>query len=1542
MSLITPCGAHGAPTPTTVDDACARAVAVLQSDSHGRDTPALLSRLREDILSAMVAALCDNRVALRISRLSLLRALWTLPSLRTSITLAFARSNCLSNSSHISDHRPLSTLEEHNINLLVEELSYLMAVDARDTAKSADQRLRALSTRATDLVRLLCNPQSSAFNALNLLVTCARAIQQIGSPASIRVNQRLVSHVLLHLRQHQSYIRVSQLLAVLQSELPFTSSQHSLLESILETYVSQSLPSTAIISLLRGLLSYTSKHVNSDLRADKCIQFILYILQNPPDDVLSDAIAAIELNMHDSFHNLHPRFVRAFSALVCPDQPALQIGGLSLRVTSSHITILFALLNVSRDETVQADFTSSLDPIFASAVAFDTSLLPSSASAGAPSIGAARKAVITNCLRHPATRVRSEVVLQYLQSLLWRRGSFESVALDAMYEAFASIPPCRPSFLKTMFTTLVDKYSPVHVLKAYAFIFETLAESNHLSFAFAECKDILSEGLQQMAHVPPVVATRVIPSFVKISIGIPSLVDPILVFLRKLAASRAQIHQRVACAGFIAILSHNPAASHAVTEASDNLADIIDVARIPVRTSAILRILRFISVHYSLYNRVSHLIQRAVVQLFPKQELGPTEKITPSGTENSSTPQLSLLGLIVKEGDKLALKTPAPHLLRLCMSVHSKCSEASEMLRRYVIYLGNWRGGLLDAVSNSKTDIPVSTRIILLCALLRPICLFQGKIGDEDYPPISTESHWKIYGMALVVRDSLKAREGSCGIAVSDDKVLELPQPEDMTAREGIAARVESERLEDVHGHDNVSLHVWVRALERVDCYSGTGVFERTVQSEFLDGVCLALEETFTASSIVRAGEQEVDVWCTPLVECVCRAFVHSSPWECESKNGNRSSSPPIVPPGEDVMSSSMNTVITMSDCQTASTNGDRPVIFDQNHSNDFFFLNELDLENEDVKKALSVNRLPKLENAARISVRESCLKISYILVSRKIVTDTWSFVRQLCEGCLSRPNNGLEQCSLSSAEERETCTAVEEDNCVGAVRAATKLFQQEFSCSMTVGLTSLYLSLIEVLLEQLVGSGRSDDGVKGEVSKTILGILREYSVQHLLLMRQMVKVLLKALKIDESIVFGIGLLDWLGNHTALVDSQYCGEDDARENIFGVFDPDIVEEAILLNDNSASPVENNLCVIDRIGTDSRDTTDSNGDDGDQGRPGMIGEKNGVVSIIQSLCLNETTEGAVASICCIFSLFSDVLPNTLKCLKGNFLEIDISELSRAQKIAEGLSTFVKGQFVDGCVGDHSSSEKLHGSSLTLGLCPPRQNRKRRIFSWPLSLEKGFGTVVFGLMDVADMELRVLAGELGAEANWSWQKMNSIAFSCIPLVRVLYEEPNTLAIIGRMRGELRLPWSVQEKVEYSASLFFKRWNVWNKSRCAVRPKDNRQRESRRQRQSEPQDDLSVLANLVDKLLVGNNGDGSKRKRPKEWWDQQLERAKERKSNDETSSGIGEDHGESRFMRVSKRSRIRSRNNYIDKVMLEDGERESFADLEDFVVEMGDEVT
>lgn len=1493
----------------------------------------------------MVSALCDYRITLRISRLSLLRALWTLSSLRTPITLAFAQSESMSGSSHYSRHRPLTTSEEHNNNLLLDELSYLMAVDARNTATSVDQRLRALSTRATDLVRLMYNSGSSAYNTVNLLLTCARAVQQIGSRASARVYQRLVSHVLLHLRHHQSHIHVSQLSALLHAELSFTPSQHILLESILETHISQIMLPTNLVTLLRGLLSYTSKHATFDLRLDKCIQLVLYILQNPPDDVLSDAIAAIELSLHDSFHNLFPRFVRAFSALVRPDQSNLQIGGLSLRITSAHVTILFALLNVSRDEFVQAEFTSSLDAIFASSVAFDTSLLPSSASAGAPSVMTARKVVIANCLRHPAVQVRSDVVLQYLQSLLLRQDNSDLVVLDALYEAFASIPACRPSLLQTMFATLVDKYSPVNVLKAYAYVFETLAESSHLSFAFAECKDILSEGLQQMAYVPPVISTRVISSFVTVSVGIPSLVDPTLVFLRKLAASRAHTHQRVACAGFISILGHTHATPDAVTEACDNLAVIIDVARMPVRTSAIVRLLRFISERRSHYNRVSPLVQRAIEHLCPSQESNLVETGIPSEGRDDSVSEISLIVFFNKEVDKIYLKTPVPHLLRLCLLVHSQCREASDLLKSYICYLGNWRGALLDAVSASKTDIPVAARIFLLCALLQSICLSQGRTGSSEHFPIVTENHWKIYGVALVVRDSFKTREGTAkrNNVVSSSKLPELPRLEEITAREGVAARVESERLEDVGADDNVSLQVWVRALEHVDRFDGTGVFGRVVQSELLEGARSALEDAFNVSCIDKTIEPDIAVWCKPLLECICRAFVRSSPWEREMITEGRSSTPAVHTPEEDALSSSANTMITMSDSQVSFANGDRQFATDPCHLSDVRFLNELHLENEDVKRALSIKRLSKLDNAARISVRELCLKIVCLLIKKGVVEDAWSFVGRLCEGCLSQFVCESEQGSVSDLEKRDTSSPVEED-CVRAVKAVTKLFQHEFSCSLTVGLTSLYLGLIEVLLEQLVECGQNNDDVKSQVSTTIFSILREYSVQHLILMRHMVKVLLKALNLDEGIAFGIGLLEWLGSHTSLVDSRYCGVDDVEDNRWGKFDPDILEEFIQSNEFDVSSEEKDACVTGSISTEGRGAANSNEEGRNQGLLEMTGDKNESMNIIRSLCFNETTEGAVTSICCVFTLFSDVISRTFKFLKGDNSDpaCHISKLAQVQKVAEGLSIFVKGQFIAGCVGENGRLEKLQSS---VSVHPPlvqHRKRKRKLLSWPSDLEKKFGIVVFGLMDVLDIELRALAKELGSESGWSLEKLNSVASSCIHVVRVLYEETNTLAVIERISGELSLRWSAQERVEYAASLFVRRWMAWDKKKDAAASLDRRRRNLKGQSSSESRDEVRTLASLVKKLLGDAGNESNSKKQRRGWWGQHQERPMAGISNDETDISIGENYVGTRFMRVNKRNRIRSRNSYIDKVMLEDRERESFADLEDFVVEMGDDIT
>lgn len=1541
--------ADAALAPAAVDDACARVVAVFQSDSHARDTPALISRLRQDIVSAMVTALCDYQITLRIPRLSLLRALWSSPPLRTPVTLAFAQTSCLSSSSsHPSNLRPLTTSEEHGMALLLEELSYLMAVDARNTAKPVDQRLRVLSTRATDLARLIHESPSFSHNAVRLLVTCARAIAQIGSPASNRVYQRLVSHILLFLRMSQSYVHVSHLSAVLQAELSFAPSQHLLLESILERYISQPLPSSTIIPLLRALLSYTAARAVYDFSVDKLVMFILYILRNPQGDVLTDAIAVIEIYLHDFLHALLPRFVRVFSSLVRLNQPALQNGNLTLKLTSAHVTLLFSVLNVAPDEVARTALTSSLDAIFTSEVAFDTSLLPSSASAGAPSVHTARKAIISDCLRHPVVHVRSDVVLQYLQSLLWHREHSSTIVLFAFSEAFAFIPSCRPFFLQTMFASIFDRYTPVSVLKAYASIFEALTNSQHFAFAFAECKDILSEGLQQLAYVPSVIATRVTSCFVTVSIAIPSLADPVLVFLRKLAASRAHTHQRVACAGFISVFAHHHASPDAITGACDSLTILLDVARMRVRKSAIVRLLRFVSLHPTLLRRISPLIRRAISHLRLMNETDLIAVGGPSENTSATTLRPSLLSFFEEKDRRHVLKAPVAHLFRLCVSVCSQYSEAAEILKEYEDYLGNWGGALLDAVSTAKSDVPVAARVSLLCSLLQVICL-STRTGESRQTMNVTVNHWRMYGVALVVRDSIKSKEGMKKSDLLCDGTSEVLQPSEMTAREGVVARVESERFEDTGADDTVSLQVWVKALEALDKHTEPGLFVQTVQSEFLDGIRTTIENT--RCDLFPTGEmnQSSFDWCEPLKECICRAFVRSSSWERDTENETSHQTEVGTTSRGEARTSSMSTMVTMNDSQSSSATSDKLRTADHCHSNDIHFLNGLNFQNEEISKLLCLSRLPRLESAAKTSVRESCLKISHMLITKGLVNDIWSFVRQLCEGSLSRSTSCVDGQSVVSIGARDTSVPVDEGDCVGAVQAITKLFQLEFSSSMTVYLTSLYIALMDVLLERIAEDGRNKDAVKTEVSATILGILREYSVRHVFLMRQMVKVLLRALDLDKGIAFGVALLEWLGNHAALVDSRYCGVDAVSNNRLKLqeFDQDIFEEGIRL-DQDESTEEDDLVVADNVAFEKQNLSDTGEGDGNQGLPGSMGEMGESMNIIRSLCLNETADGAVTSICCIFSFFSDVLLRAMKCLKGTYLQSSsdvISELSRVEKVAEGLSAFVKGQFVNGCIGEGDPTEITHVNASFAKPLTTRPKRKRRKLSWPSDLEKKFGTVVFALMDVVDMELHTLAKEIGAESGRNLHMVDSLASSCSQTLRVLYDEANTLTVIECMRGELSLRWSVQERVEYAATLFMKRWNSLDKKKEMATPKTRLQRSMEGQCPSNAHDKVGVLASLVKRLLLDEDGgDPKSKKRRTGWWGQQKRSGVAdiaQVAQDRTDFDRGDDTEGPSFMRVSKRQRIRSRNNYIDKLMLEDREQESFADLEDFVVEMGDEI-
>lgn len=1518
-------------------------VADFQSDADGRRALARLSRTPESHVSEMINALCDRYITLRTSRLTLLRALWICSSLRTPITLAFAKRKYFRASPNEDANQLTSfTQDEHTTAILLEELSYLMALDARNTSTPVDQRLRALSTRSTALVQLMRDTPSTATDAIGLLVTCTKAIVQIGSSASMRVYERLLTHILLHLQRHQVQVHVSQLSVILHSELAFTPAQHFILGSIVENFVSKPLPPKLVVPFLRALVSNVVAQTCSNSYSNRLMYVILFVLRDSSDAILSDCVAVIEHFLHESSRSLFSHFVCAFSSLVRNSKP-LSVGNAVLRVTSAHVTLLFALVNASREHNMRNIFISCLNTIMASPVSFDVSLLPSSASMGPPSPQFIRKAVITSCLQHSVTQVRSDVVLQYFQSLLWR-SRLTAAASDALFEAFTLIPSCRVSLLRTMFVALFEKHTPSSVLDAYATLLEAFASSCRVAFALTECKDIFSEGLQQLLHVPPVVATRVVPAFVSIVLNIPSLVDPILVFLRKLVASRAHTHQRTACAGFVAVLEHNRATPNVVADACDNLAVLVNISRMSVRNSAIARLLRTISVHNLSLDRIRPLVQHVITFLHPLQNFtstGTTETV-PDCFVNEI--QLDLNAMIVEKDGEFVVRHPVALLLRFCILVQSQFAEARKLLEIYYTYLGRWDGGLLDAVTRSRGDAPIDLRLSLLCSLLKEVCMFPQDIADLTLD--STTRHFQIYGTALIIRDSLKTKEGMAKALTSFEGITETSGPDSLTAREGVASRIESEHFKDLGGVETIPLGIWTKFLQSVNSAGNSGVLMQTVLSEIFDKVRSELE---TCSELSTANDRPN--WCNSLLENLSRTFSQSSPWayNLEPKQGSEVTQNEGVE--SDARASSCSTIVTSKKSQSSSES--TPSSHDQEGNEDDDFLRELKLENEEVAKLLRPNRIPKLVNAARMSIRESCLKILHLLIGNGVVGVIWEYVIGLCEGCLSK-SGSVPTLKCFTADDSPSFNV--EDNCHGAMQAVTRMFRKEFSHGMTVNLTSLYLGLMDVLLEKLPANVGNSGAAKKEVYSTILDILREFSVQHIALLRQMIKVLLKALDIEESIRFGKHLLQWLGNHSALVDSQYCKADDIQDVSVGVmeFDRDIFEDAVrmdydVLSDGDGGDDGPSL-AISQLNGESIVKDKERGSD-DLGPESCLGNEDGNMSVMRSLCLNETAEGAVASICCVFTLFTDVSMNVTKILKSNYNEQDLGSqcaVAHVQEIAKGFSVFIGGEFVESCLGCREVKEDASNGSLAITSngkkIASKRKRRKRSLEWPVDLEKKFSGVVFALMDALDILLRTISKELGNESTLSSQNVSDMGLSCTAIVRVLYEETNTLEVMGYMGEDSGLRWSVQERVEYAAMLFEKRWHAWKSKRKRIEP-NSTPRSNAMRSDLNADNVINNLAQLVVRLLC-DRGDNSTSKSNIQtgWWKQPRKKARPANADANGDANIGDDHKDIglNFVRERKRNRIRSRNNYIDKVILEDREYESFADLEDFVVDMGVNIT
>lgn len=1538
--------------PTTTDTIYSVIVTSFESDSHPSTTAHLIATLPADVTAELLANL--HKPPAHIRPLVLIRALWTAPSLRNAILVAFAELAAARNSDNL-----LFDDDNHIDRQLLDEIGFLIAGDARDESKSLDQRLLVVSRTATAICKKMAVKTSPYHTAL--LTFAANAAAVIATAPAFQMQNSIIAYLLLDLQAlPDAHLDVRAITAVLRSELVLKDFHHTILLKVIERYALSTCRHTAVVPLCRALLTYVTTTCPKS-SVERFLLIILHLLPKANEDVLTDLLVVLEIFVLDH-PDMLPYFVRVFSQLVeaAPSHPLSIRGDYPIRASSAHIVVLFALVNVASKDTIRIALQTVLERLLTDDVMFDMSNMPSSASTPVDP-ASCKHAAYTACIKHPAMAHRCDVVLQFFEIIMWRSNVLRKYAIDFFFEAFVSIPNSRGNIVTRIFTCLVEVEASPSVISAFATLFEKLTASKHTVFGLVHCKSILSQAVQSLSFIPVAIAVRVVPAFVSVACLIPSLISPVLIFLRKYSASRAQAHQRIASAGYVSVLLHDRVSDEIVKETCDILAVTLDIAQLPVRCSLLRRLLHATTRRQFPFHRVKCLNERVMNRLLLDHQ---AQVLNGEDEGNTVASSVDLTAFFIEVDGELDIRDPVPLLLRYCAAVRHDCPEANVIFSRFLVYVGDVNGGIADALSSTKSRASILSRISLLCSIIQTICCLPDTSGmgastssaSTSLMTCISQKMLYIYGVSLVVRDFLQRRDnGAGGLGLVDGSCWEFGRSARkvrLTAREAKHLRNDNERVVEDESIAEIPMHLWIFAIQRVDRMGGQGVLLQTVRSELMDRARCALErisddDTRTGNSNSCEGLE----WRGALLGSVSEAFVKTCPWG-EPEEGGTLEGWDACKAGNDLTKDgsgdgempacSMSTAVTMNESQCSgekdTIDGEAAISISRNKStacgevvtmmNDIEFMKSLQVDNIEVSKAMCPTQIHKLQESVRLSVRESCLKILLMLLSKRMIDNEWQFLLSLFRRCVQ--NSGNEP-NLESEKEKvgsNSSTVMKEPDCIVVIKAVAKIFRLEFARSMSVKLTVCYLELMYFLLERIDDEGQAGtELVKKEISSTLMGILREYSVQNSSLLRQMVQVLLISFGEIPRLEFGVRVLDWLGNHAILFDSKYSGSDDdepyKRHCHIPGFDDDILAEALLLegeiqlddedvdqNSNNGGDEDNGLNEIGDNGNDAPVDSEGNGCTRSNSRV-----KEQVLDPVRSLCLDETTEGSIGSICCVFSLFHNVVSKASRQINAwmrndpnNNAMSDKSmqeALTHINEVVKGMLAFVKGEFVKGSLAGFST-----GNGGT------RKRVRKSNLAWPMELERKVGTLILDLMNVVDVALRLLLSSISGEQRKGGHQA-SVLECCLQGLRMLYQEDNTMILLSCMQEEWSKRWTLDEQIENTATMLVKRWNNH-------KPKD--------EKESESTDGFKIVIDLINRFIFYSSDKPATekiRQRDVLW----------RRLTDLDPGGKAEvdnrdDGGERRALPVGKRHRnFRSRNAFIDQYLY--GEQESFVDLEGFVV-------
>lgn len=1428
-------------------------VVAFNSESSTLAAQTYVKSLHTTTLSAIIKRL--RSPPSNISSVTLLRALWSSSTLRPTILTIFA------------DNAPseYNGLEQR----LLEEIELLLVCDARDISHTEKERLRGISICATAILKH-SRTKGSCHHG-QLLVFCARAAGKVNIPQARQVKLQILQCVILFL-QSEKNLGLRTVMALLDNELHLEYREERIMLRTVFAFVTKHCEQSAFPFIFRAVLQSLGR-AQSRAKVEKLGLIALIIVQKAKGESLSDIFVILEILVLDSDVICH-RITDALASITRMPNDRTEWCH-EVKLCASHVAVMYCLLGVAMSENIRDTINNLLQKVLLSpSVSFDTSIAASSSSSVDPQFH--RRVILLESIKIPAIKNRCPTILDFYESQIWQSnvdGRYWGKVM--FFELFVWISESRASVLQSIFSALTEARTPPHVLEVFCSMFEEIAGTAMAAFSLREYKEELIEGLKSVVVMPADIDSRIMTAIVPVAMSTPVLNDALFLFLRKIAGSRARKIQCIVCAGLLAVVEQDNAPPGVLKETCDTLELILQFSDVFSRSYCIHLLLCLVERNPACLSRLQSvsnlLLQRFMVMQVPLE----AQSVEGLEADRRKSPawNIDFTRVFVRVGAEYVVSDPIPYMIRYCEKVHRDINEAKDFFARYISYLGHVEGAIRDACDTSKSSIPIAARIKLLCDQFETVL----GLGLEEIGP----SHVQIYAASIIIRDFVASKVlGSDSSSQGNGRPAMsklVRQLASLTAREASTYNAHDPMSSRKRNHVVVPLNLRVSALENLEkvskgCFH---VLNQVVLSEILMHI-----QRYFANGVLYHENEDLFLRASRKLPCYLRSyFVSTNPWAvvCDS-----------------VLKDNLMVSEVTDEPESSAKNASAVSQAGGDECNETLkFLSTLVIFNSEVKKALEAPRIILLEGSTRIMVRQCTLKTLLRMISHGMVGDEISVLFDFLRHSLAKNVSGSgcailrESRELLNASLEETGISYQKRSAV--VTVLSNFFRLEFANSLSIGLTLSYLELMSHLI------ARKDDEeitlankMRDSVSSMLWDVLREYSIRHTSVMREMLTLLLTCYEEKKSIQFFSAVLYWLCNDPVLLSSKFTYQDDGhkREELrVDEFDQDIIDEAIAI-DCGLKDADDDTSGL--LGQDSSSRTESNELNAPQHNADFtdqiklrsplkdLGEGK---NPLKQLCLNETPEISFLTINCILSYCNTIIVKSIRqhreVLKNEHCNpIDTSNI---ELIVTGLTAFL-------------------GSAYIKTMCGERTR-------WPLVFLKKVGNVLFSFMELLELQLRFLL--LLVRRNSSSELCIPPIETCTCILILLYQtNPSQIvlcSISALDRNSKRS--ALQERINVIIGSLF---------------------QAARSRVVSISDKTRKAVTKMTRIVSQSNSIPRTSAVRLPW----------------ASPGGKDNMKEADTFRVSrphKRQRLRSRNRDVDEWLRDEKGEDNFADLEDFVIPM-----